>query len=112
MTGRIIDEMPDIRRELHRALGLGTGTSATGPAAGSFRGHVAELSRALAAEMDTRFAVIVTDPGYSLARRYQLILPLLNAAEYNSEPGDVIVSRTPWLPKVRRGLTEALIPPN
>lgn len=109
MTGRIIDEMADIRRVLHHALGVGTGTAASGSALGSFRGLVAELSEPLAREMDCRFALIVTEPGYSLARRYQLIVPLLDGRDYEQETGDVLVGGVSWLNAVQ-GMPEAIIP--
>jgi len=103
MTGRVIDQMPHIRRVLHHALGLGTGTADSGRAFGSFRGRVAVLSDSLAREMDCRFAVIITEPGYSLAERYQLILPILSDEEYESEDGDVLVGHADWLDQVRLG---------
>jgi hypothetical protein len=101
MAGRIIDEMPAIRRELRRALGLGTGTRAAGGAAGSLRGCVVELGDALAAESGFRRGVIVTEARYSLARRYQLLIPLLDGAEYDSQSDDVVAIGKPWAGEIR-----------
>jgi hypothetical protein len=109
MMGRVIDEMPHIRLVLHHALGLGTGTADSGRAFGSFRGRVAVLSDSLAREIDCRFAIIVTEPVYSLAERYQLILPILNGEEYESEDGDVLVGHAPWLDQVQLG-SGAILP--
>jgi len=109
MAGRIIDEMPAIRNELRRALGLGTGTRAAGAASGSLRGCVVELGDALAAESEFRLGVLVTEGGYSLARRYQLLIPLLDAAEYGTQSDDVVVVEKTWLDEIRPGLKEAIL---
>jgi hypothetical protein len=109
MAGRIIDEMPAIRSELRRALGLGTGTRDAGAAAGSLRGCVAELSDALAVETGFRLGVIVSEAGYSVAHRYQLLIPLLDAAEYDAQPDDVVISGTAWTREIRPALAEAIL---
>jgi hypothetical protein len=96
MAGRIIDEMPALRSELRRALGLGTGTRAAGVASGSLRGCVAELGDALAEESGLRLDVTITEAGYSLARRYQLLIPILDGADYDSQPDDVVAIGQPW----------------
>ncbi|MFL5386636.1 MAG: hypothetical protein ACJ8GN_29400 [Longimicrobiaceae bacterium] len=109
MAGRLIDEMPAIRSELRRALGLGTGTRAAGTAAESLRGCVVELSDVLAAEAGFWLGVIVTEAGYSRARRYQLIIPLLDGAEYESQPDDVVITGNAWTRDVRQGIEEAIL---
>ncbi|MBV9108605.1 MAG: hypothetical protein JO306_04260 [Gemmatimonadetes bacterium] len=54
MTGRLIDEMPEIRSRLIQALGIGTGScDGAGPAANSWRGRVITLADNLAEERDT-----------------------------------------------------------
>lgn len=97
MAGRIIDEMPAIRGELRQALGIGTGTARRGVAAGSWRGRVAELGEALAEESGFSLGVIVTEPAYSLARRYQLVVPILDAEEYDVQPNDVVMAGQQWI---------------
>jgi hypothetical protein len=109
MVGRIIDEMPAIKNELRRALGLGTGTRSTGAASGSLRGCVVELGDALAVESGVRFGVIVTEAGYSFARRYQLIVPILDATEYDAQPTDVVVTGTPWTAELRPRMGEVIL---
>jgi hypothetical protein len=109
MAGRIIDEMPAIRNELRHALGLGMGTRAAGAASGSLRGCVVELGDALAAESGFRLAVIVTEAGYSLARRYQLLVPLLDAAEYESQSDDVVAIGTAWSGEIHPRLEAVLL---
>lgn len=97
LMGRIIDELPDIRRELRRALGLGTGTAASSSGTGSLRGHVVVLSDALADECGALYGMVVTEHGYSAAGRYQLFIPVLDAEEFRAEPDDVVVTGEAWL---------------
>jgi hypothetical protein len=109
MAGRIIDEMPAIRSELRRALGLGTGTRAGGSASGSLRGCVVELGDSLAAESGFRLGVLVSEGGYSLAHRYQLLIPLLDATEYDTQPDDVVAIGKAWAGEIRPGLVTAIL---
>ncbi|HEX8242232.1 MAG TPA: hypothetical protein VF541_02005 [Longimicrobium sp.] len=109
--GTITRELPAVRRQLKRAIGLGTGTAASGMAMGSLRGVVANLSPQLAVECGSRFAVIVTEPAYSLSQRYQLILPLVDATEYEQEDYDVVVIGKEWTQRVSYGLTTVLMSP-
>jgi hypothetical protein len=109
MAGRIIDEMPAIRSELRRALGLGTGTRIAGAASGSLRGCVVELGDALAGESGFRFGMLVTEGRYSLARRYQLLIPLLDGTEYDSQADDVVVIGTAWTGEIRPGLDVGIL---
>lgn len=95
--GRIIDELPDIRRALRRALGLDTGTAASGREMGSLRGHVIVLSDPLTDECGARYGVVVTEHGYSIAGRYQIFLPVLNAEAFHAERDDVVVAGEAWL---------------
>ncbi|HEX2201921.1 MAG TPA: hypothetical protein VHG91_01420 [Longimicrobium sp.] len=108
-TGRIVDEMREIRRALHRALGIGTRTRRGGPAAGSLRGCLVELAPPVADEIGTRAALLVTEPGYSLQRRYQLVLPLLDPDEYEPSPGDVLVEEKPWISAVEEDMRRVLV---
>lgn len=97
LAGRLSRDMVPLRRALHRALGIGRGQE-------SLRGRIVELSEELSAKAGFRMGVIVTEPSYSLARRFQLIVPLLDAAEYFPKPGDVIVSEVKWLDRTRNGI--------
>lgn len=99
-AGRIIDEMRDIRHALQRALGLDTGTGrGTGTARGSLRGQVVRLSSDLEREIGSGFALVVTDPVYSLESRYQNVVPILSSDEYEPGADDVIIGdqTTSWL---------------
>jgi hypothetical protein len=96
-TGRLSREMEPLRRVLHGALGIGRGP-------GRLRGCIAELGAELAEEAGFDMGVIITEPDYSLARRYQLILPLLDATEYEAKPSDIVVSGKPWLADLGVGI--------
>ncbi len=110
LKGRLIDEMPEVRRALARALGIGTGTARSGVASGSLRGRVIELSVALAEECGARFAVILSEPGYSLRRRYQIVALVLDPAEYETETDDVLVTGEAWVRAIDLRLSAAILP--
>lgn len=65
--GIIPDLMTELRDEvLPRALGIGTGTTRVpGPALGSPRGAVAELTQHGQEDVGARYALIVSEPGYA-----------------------------------------------
>ena len=96
-VGTVVAAMPAVRKQLRRAIGLGTGNSWSGAVTGSLRGFIAELASDVAEECGARWAVIVTEPAYSRVRRYQLVLPLLNASEYEQEAADVRVAGKEWI---------------
>jgi len=94
-VGTVVAAMPAVRKQLRRAIGLGN--SSSGGVTGSLRGFIAELASDVAEECGARWAVIVTEPAYSRVRRYQLVLPLLNASEYEEEAADVRVAGKGWI---------------
>jgi hypothetical protein len=70
--------LASFRSALQTALGIGKGSCATaGAPAGSRRGRIVELKRSLARDVRTRYSAILTEPDYSRARHYDVILPLL-----------------------------------
>lgn len=77
-AGTLGKSMGPFRSALRAALGIGTGSCLTaGAPAGSRRGQIVELRRSLARDVRTRYAIVLTEPGYSRARHYDVILPLL-----------------------------------
>lgn len=110
MMGRIIDELPQIRLQLHRALGIKTGTCAgSGSASGSLRGQLVQLAGAFVAEAGIEFGVIMSEPEYSMQERYQIIIPILDAEEYEEDEMDVVVEGHDWLSRTN-GIERALLP--
>jgi hypothetical protein len=99
-SGRIIDEMPDIRASLARALGLGCGVTDEPNIPGTNRrGRIVELAADFAEEWDVRHAVVVTDPHYSRTAFHQLVVPLLDDS-YEADALDVRLSDEAWLPRI------------
>ena len=95
--GRVLDEMPAVRRELRSALGIGLGTAHTaGPALGSLRGQLIQLGSLLAEQLATTHAIVVTNPIYARKQRYLNIIPLYDADEYEPATVDVIWDRGVW----------------
>jgi hypothetical protein len=96
--GRVIDEMPEVRRVLASSLGLGMGTARAGLAAGSFRGQLVRFTPATQQKTLTPWGVIVTEPYYSLRRRYQHVLPIYVFKSLSMlRRGDLIVEEREWL---------------
>jgi hypothetical protein len=95
--GRVLDEMPAVRRELRSALGIGLGTAHTsGAALGSLRGQLIQLGPLLAEQLATRYAIVVANPIYARKQRYLNIVPLFDADEYEPASVDITCDRGPW----------------
>jgi hypothetical protein len=110
LAGRIIDEMPQLRLALRQALGLGAGSSCgTGSAAGSWRGRVVSLTAEMQREIGFGYGIIVTDPAYSNAERYQLIVPIDTLAEFEPGEGDLAMRNPSWLAAPQGALDGVLI---
>ena len=86
-----------LKAALHIALGIGWGScgSVTSPP-GSCRGRIVELSVSLAAEIGSPFALVLTEPRYSVIRNYQIIVPIVGAGASISEY-DVRVCTQRWM---------------
>jgi hypothetical protein len=93
-SGRIIDELPLIQQKLKTALGLGEGVTTERSYRGANRrGRIAEYAPWIADELGTSMCVVITEPKYSRASLQQTTIPILNSAEYDARPGDVVVAR-------------------
>lgn len=103
MTGRLDAEMSHLRAALRRALGLAsTATEA------HWRGRVVRIAGVRAELIDYRYGVVVTEPAYSRHERYQIIVPIDDADEFEPAPGDIVVDKGDWFipvaPPIRRAL--------
>lgn len=98
-AGRIIDELPLLRKQLKRALGFGTRVTFEGNRRGrNRRGRIAEYSADAARELDARYCLVVTEPNYSRADLQQTTIPLLDAGEFEEREGDVLIKDgTGWI---------------
>jgi hypothetical protein len=91
-AGRIIDDLPVLRKQLKRALGFGTGvTFEADRRRSNRRGRIAEYSAEASSELDARFCIVVTEPNYSRADLQQTTIPLLDASEFEEHEGDVLM---------------------
>jgi hypothetical protein len=99
--------MPAVRERLKTALGIASRTG-PGTAGASIRGHLVRLSPAIAARYAFQFGIVVTEHGYSAARRLQTLVPVVDVrtfladgetiADFRPEAGDVIPARAEaWL---------------
>lgn len=96
-SGRIIDEMPEIRASLARALGIGRGvTGEVNTRRSNRRGRLVELAPDLAADWDVRYAVVITGPEYSRTGFQQTLVPLLDG-ECEAWDLDVVIRDASWL---------------
>jgi hypothetical protein len=94
-AGRIISELPAIKQELRRALGLGQGVTMEANCRGANRrGRIAEYAPAIADELGASHCLVVTEGGYSRAGLQQTTVLMLSAIEYDATPGDVLVAHT------------------
>lgn len=96
LVGRLVDEMPALRLQLRKALGIGVQDARPG----SWRRRIVRFSEALRREMDYSYGLIVTEPAYSSKRRYQLVVPLLDLRDFEQSGRDVVVDGEPWLAPV------------
>ena len=104
MTGRLLDEMPQLRLLLHRALGVGTGTAGAG-----WRGKVVRLSSSRTATIGYEYAIVVTEGRYSERQRYQIIVPVDDLREFEPGPGDVEVTTGTWFGAIASELPGVLV---
>lgn len=63
-------------------------------ASGSWRGRVVRFSDAFSAECG--YGLVVTDPVYSNAQRYQTVVPILDPGEFEISGSDLVVVDQPW----------------
>jgi hypothetical protein len=111
-SGRIIDELPLIQQQqLKTALGLGQGvTSEPSYRGANRRGRIAEYAPWIADELGTSRCLVITEPGYSRAALQQTTIPILDSAEYDARPGDVVIhSNSPDWPGRVLASAESLI---
>jgi hypothetical protein len=96
-TGFLGKSLGELRVALRAALGIGCGSCLNERVpATTHRGRIVALSAALAADVSASFAVILTEPGYSAQRKYQIILPIVTAFARTASRHDLLVSACGW----------------
>lgn len=99
--GRIIDEMPQIRAALHLALGIGAGVTTEANVPGSNRrGRIVQFAPEITAEIECTHGLVVTEPTYSRSGFQQTLVPIFDAAEFESRDLDVVVTGVDWLARI------------
>lgn len=110
-AGTVGTSLGALRAALRDALGIGTGSCLTAVApAGSLRGRIVRLEQGLARALRTPFAVVLTQPRYSRARNYQLILPLVADRGKDIAPGVLRLAGGEWLAVFATPTASALLP--
>jgi hypothetical protein len=90
-TGSLGPALHDLRRALHRAVGIGAGTPPH-----SRRGRIVRLHRSFETMLRTRHAVLLTEHRYSREDRYQVIVPIIRGDGVREDESVVRVSKQPW----------------
>lgn len=108
-TGEIRAELPRLRLLLQVALGIGTGTALDGTPCASWRGMVVRLSLARRRSTGYEFGIVLTEHHYSARRRYQIIVPMENLAEFQSVDGDVVITDRLWCRTVSPAIAGAIL---
>lgn len=104
-AGRIVDEMPEIRASLVRALGFGTGvTNEPNRTGTNRRGRVVELLPDVAAEWEVNHAAILTEPDYSRHEYQQTVVPLLDDS-FEETSLDVTAADSSWLGTLQQAIS-------
>lgn len=103
--------LADLRNALRNALGIGRGSCLSpGAPAGSRRGRIVELKSQIAHALRARFAVLLTEPRYSRATNYHLILPVYPGAAGDTHELDLQISGRDWLAVFPGAMRTALLP--
>jgi hypothetical protein len=111
-AGRIGASLVKLRGQMRLALGIGKGCiGMEGHPSTSWRGRIIQLTPYAEKILKTKYAVVITEPRYSAARNYQVVIPIY--AGTGRQPSESIISITevPWLSLLGEGseLTSALI---
>lgn len=97
----------DIRTALSADLGIGTGVG-MGPAGSIERGQVVALHSAVTERIGASWALLVTRPAYASLRRYQLLIPIHDAADVDVQHGE-ITSSAGWVAALPGAPAEVVI---
>ena len=98
----LAEELPAVREVVKAGIGCGTGEhwNYKPPFGGprSWRGKIVTLHGAARKELDTPYAVVLTQHAYSASKHWQVLVPLYDEAEFeptNADSGVRIVR--PWV---------------
>jgi hypothetical protein len=60
--------------------------------------------------LHTRFAVLVTEHGYSAQRKYQLAVPLVGGADIQPQENELRIPFQPWMAVFRKPMEATVLP--
>jgi len=100
-----------LKQALRSALGVGQGSAARSASPpGSCRGRVVELSEEMSAVLRAFFAIILTEHGYSRARNYQIVVPILYGHSPEMDNYDVRITSRSWMRAFGGNVDAVLLP--
>lgn len=110
-SGYLGRSLTALRSALRTALGIGRGSCVgrTAPR-GSCRGRIVVLSAAASLQIRTAMAVVLTEPDYSRAKNYQIILPIFSGLGEQVGEHDLLVGTGEWLNAFSHPVKAALLP--
>ena len=109
-SGRIDPSRSGLRRALRAALGIGAGPcAASRNVSDSRRGRIVRVGVQVAEELGTSWAIILTEPAYSRAARYQVIVPVRRGDGFRAGASVLRVSGRDWLRVLDPALQTGLI---
>jgi hypothetical protein len=100
-----------LRSSLRVALGIGRGSCMRLDApAGSRRGRIVELDPKVGSFLGTRFAIVLTEPEYSRAKNYQVIVPVIPGDDMAAGPTVHRIEQRAWFGVFPRRVRSVLLP--
>ena len=110
-SGFLGKSLNGLRAALRVALGIGRGSCLRSIApADSRRGRVVQLAGDLARDIQADHAIILTEPAYSAARNYQIILPIFTSFRREISAHDLLVAPRPWFEVFPTPMDHVLLP--
>lgn len=104
-------DLDGLRAALRTSLGIGCGSCLHRDApAGSRRGRIVEVQPNAASYLGTRYSVVLTEPAYSRARNYDVILPIRPGDGYVGSEGVVRIGSREWLAVFAQPPQSVLLP--
>jgi hypothetical protein len=110
-SGHIARSLEELRAALRLALGIGLGSCRTaGAPSGSLRGRIVVLRPETARAIGASFALVLTEPQYSIQANYQIILPIFADPPLGPGAYDLVLSRGEWSGFLAVAATRIVLP--
>lgn len=110
-TGSLGNLLDGFRSVLCDALGIGRGSCLRADApAGSRRGRIVALDPSAASYLQTPLAALLTQPEYSCAKRYHVILPIRPGMRLVGNENILRMVEKPWFAAFRQPVDSVQLP--